>query len=61
MSGANQLRTGPGSQKRKPGVHVGEESNRGIVPAKPLNKTAKDSRGGSGGGKVSDQGEQHGI
>lgn len=39
MSGANRHRTGPGSQKRNPGMYVGEESNIGIVPAKPPNKT----------------------
>ena len=52
---------GPGSQKPNPGMHASEESNTGIVPAKPLNKVGGDARGGGGGGKARDQGEHRGI
>jgi hypothetical protein len=61
MSGANRRRTGPGSQKRNPGMYVGEESHIGIVPAKPPNKADGDMGSGGGRGKANDQGEHHGI
>ena len=57
----NQTRNGPGSQKRNPGTNVNEESNMGIVPAKPPNKIRGNTEGGGGGGKARDQGEHHGT
>jgi hypothetical protein len=42
-------------------MHVGEESNAGIVPTKLPNKTSGNTGGGGGGGKARDQGEHHGI
>ena len=45
-------RIGPESQKRNPGVNASEESNIGIVPAKPPNKVGRDTGGGGGGGKA---------
>jgi hypothetical protein len=42
-------------------MYVGEESNIGIVPAKPSNKGHGNMVGGDGGGKADDQGEHHGI
>ncbi len=54
-------RIGPGSPKRNPGMHAGEESNIGIVPTKPPNKAGGDICGGGGGGKAGDQGEYHGA
>ena len=58
-SGATGHRIGPESQKRNPGVNASEESNIGIVPAKPPNKVGRDTGGGGGGGKAGDQGEHH--
>ena len=52
---------GPESQKRNLGMYVGEESNTGIIPAKPPNKAGGNDRGGGGGGKARDQGEHRGI
>ena len=52
-------RIGTESQKRNPGVNASEESNIGIVPAKPPNKVGRDTGGGGGGGKAGDQGEHH--
>ncbi|MGH9668059.1 MAG: hypothetical protein ACRD9L_26880, partial [Bryobacteraceae bacterium] len=52
---------GTESQKRKLGLHAGEESNTGILPAKLPNKDGENANGGGGGGKARDQGEQHGI
>jgi hypothetical protein len=49
-------RSGPGSQKRNPDVHAGEESSRCIVPAKRPNK-AEDISGGGRGGKAAGQGD----
>src|SRR5579872_2882127 len=54
-------RTGLGSQKRNPGRHASEESNTGILPAKPPNKAGGNACGGGGGGKARDQGEHRGI
>jgi hypothetical protein len=42
-------------------MYVGEESNTGIIPAKPPNKAGGNDRGGGGGGKARDQGEHRGI
>jgi hypothetical protein len=39
VSKVNQTTTGPGSQKRNPGRNTIEESNMGIVPGKPPNKS----------------------
>ena len=61
VSGINRGRTGPGSQKRNPDMYAGEESNIGIVPAKPPNKADGNIGSGGGGGKAGDQGEHHGI
>src|ERR1700681_1455273 len=58
--GLIRRRIGPGSQKRKPGVNASEESNIGIVPAKPPNKVGRDTGGGGGGGTARDQGERYG-
>jgi hypothetical protein len=35
-------------------MNVGEESNIGVVPAKPPNKACGDAGGGGGGGKAGD-------
>ncbi len=40
---------GPGSHRHNPVVHVGEESNSGIVPAKLPNRAGREGRGGGGG------------
>jgi hypothetical protein len=42
-------------------MHAGEESNMGIVPAKPPNKAGGNNDSGGGGGKARDQGEHHGT
>jgi hypothetical protein len=43
-----------GSQKRNPCRNIGEESNIGVIPVKPLNKGRRKAAGGSGGGKAGD-------
>ncbi len=53
-SAVNQTGIGPGSEKRNPNMYAGEESNMGIVPAKPPNKNRGDTVGGGGGGKACD-------
>jgi hypothetical protein len=47
----------PASQKHNPVVHVGEESNSGIVPARLPNRAGGDIGRGGGGGKARDQGD----
>ena len=42
------------AKRHKPCVNDGEESNIGVVPVKPLNKTGRKEGGGSGGGKAGD-------
>ncbi len=49
--GLTSHRIGTGSQKHNPGMHVGEESNTGVVPAKQPNKTRGDAGGGGCGGR----------
>ena len=39
VSEVNQTTTGPGSQKRNPGRKANEESNMGVVPMKPPNRS----------------------
>jgi hypothetical protein len=43
-----------GSEKHNPCMNASEESNIGVVPAKPLNKAGRKDGGGSGGGKAGD-------
>jgi hypothetical protein len=47
-------RNGKGSKKHNPCMNAGEESNIGVLPAKPLNKAGRKDGGGSGGGKAGD-------
>jgi hypothetical protein len=42
-------------------MYASEESNTGIIPAKPPNKAGGNVRGGGGGGKACGQGEHRGI
>jgi hypothetical protein len=35
-------------------MNAGEESNTGVIPAKPQNKTGRKDGGGGGGGKAGD-------
>jgi len=44
IRGLSRRRIGPGSQKRNPDKHAGEESNTGIVPAKLPNKAGETRR-----------------
>jgi hypothetical protein len=42
-------------------MYTSEESNTGVVPMKPPNKSPGNREGGGGGGKARDQGEHNGT